>query len=188
MSFSRRAFLGGATALAVWPSDLWSAPKKDGGRTPPAIRLWERPDGTATDSIMVRRMFLDLTGRLPSVIEAKEYAGSKAPDKRQALVARLLGTKEFVDYWTMRFCDMLRVKSEFPINLWPNAVYVYHARIRAFVERNEPWDRFGRALLTSQGSNFRDAPLQRFRIRGKLHGIVLIPMSNFPLFIFFAKL
>lgn len=167
MSFSRRAFLGGATALAVWPGDLWSAPKKDGGRTPPAIRLWERPDGTATDSIMVRRMFLDLTGRLPSVIEAKEYAGSKAPDKRQALVARLLGTKEFVDYWTMRFCDMLRVKSEFPINLWPNAVYVYHARIRAFVERNEPWDRFGRALLTSQGSNFRDAEVNFFRATDK---------------------
>jgi hypothetical protein len=63
----------------------------------------------------------------------------------------------------MRFCDILRVKSEFPVNLWPNAVYVYHARIRAFVEKDESWDRFGRALLVSQGSNFRDAEVNFFR-------------------------
>lgn len=166
MSFSRRAFLGGATALAVWPGDLWAAPKK-GGKMPSVVRIWERSDGSATDAVMVRRLFLDLAGRLPSVVEAKEYVLSKQPDKRQVLVERLLGSKEFVDYWTMRFCDILRVKSEFPINLWPNAVYVYHARIRAFVEGNEPWDRFGRALLTSQGSNFRDAEVNFFRATDK---------------------
>ena len=63
----------------------------------------------------------------------------------------------------MRFCDVLRVKSEFPINLWPNAVYVYHARIRSFVESGETWEHFGRALLTSQGSDFRDAEVNFFR-------------------------
>ena len=55
------------------------------------------------------------------------------------------------------------MKSEFPINLWPNAVYVYHARIRSFVESGETWEHFGRALLTSQGSDFRDAEVNFFR-------------------------
>ena len=63
----------------------------------------------------------------------------------------------------MRFCDILRVKSEFPINLWPNAVYVYHRRIRSFVKNDEPWDAFTRALLTSSGSDFRDAEANFFR-------------------------
>jgi hypothetical protein len=112
-------------------------------------------------------MFLDLAGRLPSLEEAKEYVSSKQPDKRKLLVDRLLGSKEFSDYWSMRFCDILRVKSEFPINLWPNAVYVYHARIRSFVESNESWESFGRALLTSQGSNFRDAEVNFFRATDK---------------------
>jgi hypothetical protein len=63
----------------------------------------------------------------------------------------------------MRFCDILRVKSEFPINLWPNAVYVYARRIRAFVAGNESWSAFARALLTAQGSNFRDGEVNFFR-------------------------
>ena len=120
-------------------------------------------DGRATDAVMVRRLFLDLAGRIPTKDEAQAYVFSGNPNKRESLVERLLASKAFADYWAMRFCDILRVKSEFPINLWPNAVYVYHARIRAFVERNEPWDAFGRALLTSQGSDFRDAEVNFFR-------------------------
>ena len=167
MTFTRRAFLGGATALAVWPSDLWGAAKKGGKRRsslPPSVTsVWERPDGTATDCVMVRRMYLDLAGRIPTEREAKDYVRSSDPSKREALAMRLLASGDFVDYWTMRFCDILRVKSEFPINLWPNAVYVYHARIRSFVESGETWEHFGRALLTSQGSDFRDAEVNFFR-------------------------
>ena len=124
---------------------------------------WERADGQATDAVMVRRLYLDLAGRIPTKDEAQAYVFSGNPNKRESLVERLLASKAFADYWAMRFCDILRVKSEFPINLWPNAVYVYHARIRSFVERNEPWDAFGRALLTSQGSDFRDAEVNFFR-------------------------
>lgn len=167
MTFTRRAFLGGATALAVWPSDLWGAAKKGGKRRsslPPSVTsVWERPDGTATDCVMVRRMYLDLAGRIPTEREAKDYVRSSDPGKREALAMRLLASGDFVDYWTMRFSDILRVKSEFPINLWPNAVYVYHARIRSFVESGETWEHFGRALLTSQGSDFRDAEVNFFR-------------------------
>ncbi len=124
---------------------------------------WEKSDGNATDSIMARRLYLDLAGRIPTLSEAREYAASTDPRKREVLVDRLLASSEFADFWAMRFCDILRVKSEFPINLWPNAVYVYHARIRAFVEKNESWDDFGRALLTSKGSDFRDAEANFFR-------------------------
>jgi hypothetical protein len=163
MTFSRRAFLGGATALAVWPADLWAAGGNGGWDADPRVSLWEKPDGTATDSVMARRLYLDLAGRVPSAEEAREYVFSQSSDKREALVRRLLDSREFADYWTMRFCDVLRVKSEFPVNLWPNAVYVYHSRIRSFVEGGETWESFGRALLTSQGSNFRDAEVNFFR-------------------------
>lgn len=167
MTFTRRAFLGGATALAVWSTDLWGAPKKGARKRnalpPDMSSLWENPDGTATDSVMVRRLHLDLAGRIPTEREAMDYVQSKDPGKLNGLVERLLSSQDFVDYWTMRFCDILRVKSEFPINLWPNAVYVYHARIRSFVESGETWEHFGRALLTSQGSDFRDAEVNFFR-------------------------
>ncbi|MBQ5795448.1 MAG: DUF1549 domain-containing protein, partial [Kiritimatiellae bacterium] len=163
MTFSRRAFLAGASAFSLWPADLWAEDAKGGKMSSSCTSLWERPDGTATDCVMVRRLYLDLAGRIPSADEARGYVLSRDPGKREALIAKLLGSEDFIDYWTMRFCDVLRVKSEFPINLWPNAVYVYHARIRSFVENNETWEHFGRALLTSQGSNFRDAEVNFFR-------------------------
>ena len=160
MTMTRRLFLGGAAGLALWSRDLFGAAD---GRTVPDADVWERADGTATDGVMARRLYLDLAGRIPTKAEAQEYVRSADPGKKAALVDRLLASDAFADYWTMRFCDILRVKSEFPINLWPNAVYVYHARIRAFVAGNEPWDVFGRALLTAQGSDFRDAESNFFR-------------------------
>jgi len=156
-NIQRRAFLAGSAAFAAWPRGLFA--------DVPAhlATAWEKPDGTATDAVMARRLHLDLAGRIPTKAEAQAYVESSDPGKRAALVDRLLASGDFADFWAMRFCDILRVKSEFPINLWPNAVYVYHARIRKFVENNEPWDEFGRALLTSQGSDFRDAEANFFR-------------------------
>ena len=63
----------------------------------------------------------------------------------------------------MKWCDALRVKSEFPINLWPNAVYGYQRRIRTFLKKNEPYDAFVRALLTTSGSNFRAMEVNFYR-------------------------
>lgn len=159
MTATRRTFIEGALALAAWPvaaADSRTAPSV--GTSP-----WETPDGRATDAVMVRRLYLDLAGRIPTKQEAQAYVLGRKPDRRRALVDRLLASDDFADYWAMRFCDVLRVKSEFPINLWPNAVYVYHGRIRRFVKRNESWESFGRALLTAQGSDFRDAEANFFR-------------------------
>lgn len=117
----------------------------------------------ASDSVMVRRLYLDLAGRLPTADEARAYVNSKAPDKRTALIDKLLVSNDFFDYWTMHWCDILRVKSEFPINLWPNAVYGYQRRVRQFLSTNEPYDDFARALLTANGSNFRVPEVNFYR-------------------------
>ena len=63
----------------------------------------------------------------------------------------------------MKWCDVLRVKSEFPINLWPNAVQAYHHWIRASLQQNMSYDKFARALLISSGSNFRSPPANFYR-------------------------
>ena len=58
---------------------------------------------------------------------------------------------------------MLRVKAEFPINLWPNAAQAYHHWIRTSLAENKPYDRFVRELLTSSGSNFRVPQVNFYR-------------------------
>ena len=147
MQVSRRAFLGSAAALALL-RDGFAAPGGD-------MKVFAPNGGQAVDFLICRRLYLDICGRIPTPEEVSEYTASRDVKKREKLVERLLETDDYADYWAMRYCDVLRVKSEFPINLWPNAVYVYHRRIRDAIRNDEPWNDFARALLFARGSNFR---------------------------------
>lgn len=122
-----------------------------------------KPAHVCTDAVFVRRAFLDVIGTLPTVEETRGFLQDKSPDKRTALIDQLLARPEFADYWTMKWSDLLRVKAEFPINLWPNAAQAYHHWIHTAVRDNIPFDRFARELLTSSGSNFRIGPVNFYR-------------------------
>lgn len=129
--------------------------------------VWKKhvisPAQEASDSVLVRRAYLDFLGRTPSLEEAKAYVLSEQPDKQALLINQLLASPEFALYATLRFGDALRIKSEFPINLWPNAVYPYTRRVQAFLTENEPYDHFVRSLLLSEGSNFRQPEVNFYR-------------------------
>jgi hypothetical protein len=117
-----------------------------------------------SDAVFVRRAYLDVIGTLPTAEEAREFI--RDPDtknKRRALIDRLLERDEFADYWAMRWGDILRIKAEFPVNLWPNAAQAYHRWVRASIAENKPYDKFVREMLTSSGSNFRVGPVNFYR-------------------------
>lgn len=111
----------------------------------------------------MRRVYLDVIGTLPEPKDVRAFLENKSPGKRAALIDRLLERDEFADYWSLKWCDLLRVKAEFPINLWPNAVQAYHRWIHDAVKENMPYDQFARELLTSSGSNFRVPPVNFYR-------------------------
>ena len=116
-----------------------------------------------SDSVFVRRAFLDVIGTLPTADEARKFIKDPAEGKRHALIDSLMERDEFADYWSMRWGDVLRIKAEFPINLWPNGAQAYHRWVRASIVENKPYDRFARELLTSSGSNFRVGPVNFYR-------------------------
>jgi len=128
---------------------------------------WRRagiqPALPASDEVFLRRAYLDVIGTLPAADEAAKFLADRDPARRAALIDALLNRPEFADYWAMKWCDLLRVKSEFPINLWPNAVQAYYRWIHTAVRDNLPYDRFVRQLLVSNGSNFRVAEVNFYR-------------------------
>jgi hypothetical protein len=126
-------------------------------------KLKVEPAAVCTDGVFVRRVFLDVIGTLPSSEEAKEFLADKAPNKRATLVDRLLARKEYADYWAMKWSDVLRIKAEFPINLWPDAAQAYHHWIQTSLKDNKPYDQLVREMLVSSGSNFRSAPVNFYR-------------------------
>lgn len=127
-----------------------------------------QPAGICSDAVFVRRVYIDVIGTLPTPKEADNFLQDRNPNKRIALINRLLKREEFADYWTLKWCDLLRVKSEFPINLWPNAVQAYYRWIHDCIRENMPYDRFAYELLTSSGSNFRVPQVNFYRaIQGR---------------------
>ena len=121
------------------------------------------PAPPCSDAVFIRRVFLDLIGMLPEPAEVRAFLEDDTKDKRAVLIDDLLEREEFADYLAMKWCDLLRVKAEFPINLWPNAVQAYHQWIRASILTNRPYDQFCRELLTSSGSCFRVPQVNFYR-------------------------
>ena len=122
-----------------------------------------QPAQVCSDAVFVRRAYLDVIGTLPTALQAREFLFDMRPNKRRALIDRLLAQEEFADYWAMKWSDLLRVKAEFPINLWPNAAQAYHRWIRTSIKENKSYDQFVREMLTASGSNFRVGPVNFYR-------------------------
>jgi hypothetical protein len=117
-----------------------------------------------SDAVFVRRVYLDVIGTLPTAKEARDFIlDPDTKNKRHKLIDQLLERDEFADYWAMKWGDILRIKAEFPVNLWPNAAQAYHRWVRASIAENKPYDQFVRELLTSSGSNFRVGPVNFYR-------------------------
>ena len=113
--------------------------------------------------MFLRRVFLDVIGTVPKRDEVLAFLADERPNKRALLIDAVLQRPEFADYWALKWSDTLRVKAEFPINLWPNGAMVYHRWIRESLRTNKSLDQFARELLTSSGSDFRSGSANFYR-------------------------
>jgi len=121
------------------------------------------PARLCSDPVFVRRVYLDVIGTLPTATEAQQFLLDRNPGKRRALIDRLLARDEFADYLALKWGDALRIKAEFPINLWPNAAQSYHRWVHDAIRDSVPCDQFARKLLTASGSNFENPPVNFYR-------------------------
>lgn len=109
----------------------------------------------ASDAEFLRRVSLDLTGRLPSIEFAEAFPRDQAPDKRERLVDSLLASESFVEYWTLRLSRALQLHS------LPNdkkCAEAYANWIRGELRRNTPLSEFAAALLTATGDSHTVGP------------------------------
>jgi hypothetical protein len=116
------------------------------------------PSGPSADEAFLRRVYLDVTGLLPTPEQARPFLADPSPTKRAALIDQLIASDGFADFWSLKWGDLLRIKSEYPVRLWPKAVAVYYQWLHQSIAENKPYDQFARELLTATGSNFRVGP------------------------------
>lgn len=112
----------------------------------------------ASDHVFLRRATLVIAGRLPTAAEARAFL--QKPD-RAKLVERLLGSAEFVDYWTMKLGDLFLLDSK---QLGLESARAYREWLHAQLQRNAPIDQLVRKLLTAKG-NLAANPAANFQRR-----------------------
>ncbi len=115
------------------------------------------------DAIFLRRTYLLLTGELPPIEVVTKFLDNSSPKRRSELIEELLESNGYSRYMQMRWGDILRIKSEFPSNLWPNGVQAYNQWLYRHLLNNTPYDVMVRDLLISTGSNFKSPAVNFYR-------------------------
>ena len=114
----------------------------------------------ADDSAFLRRLTLDLTGRLPNQTMQDKYLEDADPNKPRQLVDRLLSSEEFTEYWTLRFAKLLRIRSQ-PGD--STAALTYHSWLKKQISDGVGYDQFARDLLTASGDTHQVGPASFYR-------------------------
>jgi hypothetical protein len=107
------------------------------------------PSPEADDELFLRRAFLDALGTLPTPAEVREFADDPSPDKRDALIDRLVDRPEYADLWAHRWSDILR--NRVGDSNFKEHTISFSNWIRQSLADNKPYDQFVREILTASG-------------------------------------
>lgn len=118
-------------------------------------KLRIQPSQLCTDEEFLRRVYLDVVGVLPTVEEYRRFMDSDDPKKREKLVDELLGRKEFVELWVMKWAELLQIRTTRQISY--KAMLRYYNWLQAKIAGNVPMDKMVQELLGSNGGTFANA-------------------------------
>ena len=121
------------------------------------------PSLSVDDVAFLRRVTLDLTGRLPSPETVEAFIESQQPDKRGRLVDELLESSEFNDYWTFQLAKLLRLRA-IPNEM--EATQTYHRWLSEQLRSDASYRDIARSLITATGDSHQDGPPNFHRTSG----------------------
>jgi hypothetical protein len=119
------------------------------------------PSPPCTDAEFLRRAMLDTIGTTPTPDEVDEFLADRDPEKRTKLVDRLLERPEYVDYWTLKWGDLLRVNAD---KLGPQGMLAFNLWLRDSFRANKPVRTMVPELVTAEGSIYTNGPANYFRV------------------------
>lgn len=125
-------------------------------------RLRITPSKECSDEKYLRRVYIDIIGRVPTTEEATSFLDESKPDRRRRLVDSLLEQPEYAEHWANKWADLLRPN---PYRVGIKAVLNYDAWVRRAFRQNMPYDQFVRELVTARGSTYRNGAVTLFRDR-----------------------
>lgn len=111
------------------------------------------PAPPTTDSEFLRRVTLDLTGRVPTQEEVVQFLSDPDPEKRGRKITDLLATPQWADRWAMFFGDLYHntvVTAQ--VNRYVDGRDAFHLFLLESLRENKPYDQIVREMLASTGA------------------------------------
>lgn len=115
-----------------------------------------QPTAPVTDEVFVRRIYLDIVGRIPSLKETTDFLADKGGDKRAQLIDTLLASEGYVQNFANYWSDILRVKSQLTQGNSQPAGAAYSKWLRESLAENKPYDVMVREMLTASGKTYEN--------------------------------
>ncbi|MBI2688312.1 MAG: DUF1553 domain-containing protein [Acidobacteria bacterium] len=122
-------------------------------------RLNILPSQLSSDTQFLRRVYLDVTGSLPTEEESLEFLSSQEESKRSRLIDRLLESPEYSEVWATRLSDVFRVGG----GVGPKAARNMYHHLRTAIATDRPYSELVSQMLTSSGGVSRNAPSNFYR-------------------------
>jgi hypothetical protein len=133
-----------------------------------------KPNEMIDDATFVRRAYLDIAGRIPTIEEAENFHGSDYPRKRRQLVTDLLESEGHMSHAYNFWADVLRINSGLGTGA-PQAESAYQLWVKESIESNKPYDQLVRELVAARGMVWENGAVGYY-IRDR--GMPLDNMSN----------
>ncbi len=172
---------GGESYEVQKEDDSW---KKDASLNPEAIRqAAERIDQVidrlhktknvkakplVSDEVFVRRVYLDIAGRIPTYQEMVNFTASKDVNKRENLALALVQSEGYVNHFYNYWAGLLRIQS-YEQGMSNRA---YERWVKEALRANMPYDVFVRSLVTADGASTPDNGATGFILRDRRQGIL----------------
>jgi Protein of unknown function (DUF1553)/Protein of unknown function (DUF1549) len=113
------------------------------------------PSPLCSDEEFLRRLYLDAIGTMPTPKEVRAFLADRDADKRTKAIDRVLERPEFIDFWALKWGDLLRINRDL---LQDKGMWSFHNWVRGSVRDRVPMDEMVRAIVTAEGSAFTDGP------------------------------
>ncbi len=111
------------------------------------------PSELCSDEEFMRRVFVDITGTMPTVEDHDLFVADTDPLKREKLVDQLLQRKEFVDIWVMKWAELLQVRT-IANRVEKKPMLAYYNWLKEKIASNTPTDKMVQEILGSRGGSF----------------------------------
>lgn len=118
------------------------------------------PSDLCSDNEFVRRVHLDVIGRLPTIIEVETFLNDKHDDKRAQLINILLERPEYATFWAQKWGDLLRLH---PGTVSASGTHKFNRWLVGTFQNNMRYDQFAYKLLTASGSTFSHPQANYYR-------------------------